>query len=168
MGIRTIFNMLGPLTNPASADAQIIGVYSAHLTELLAAVLCELGSRRALVAHGSDGMDEVSISGETKITELNEGKIRTYTIRPEEFGIERASLKEIQGGDALRNSDIIRAILKGERGPRRDIVALNASAALLAGSLVGDLKEGIELASKSIDSGAADDKLKRLIEFTNR
>ena len=168
MGIRTIFNMLGPLTNPAGADSQIIGVYAAHLTELLAQVLGELGSRRALVVHGSDGLDEISISGESKITELKDGRVSTYSIRPEDFGFERASLKDIQGGDADQNAGIIRTLLNGESGPRRDIVLLNAAAALLAGSLATDLKEGIQLASRSIDSGAALEKLNRLIEFTNR
>ena len=168
MGIRTIFNMLGPLINPAGADSQVIGVYAAHLTELLARVLGELGSRRALVVHGSDGLDEISISGESKITELRNGKISTYTIQPEDLGFERASLSEIQGGDAPQNAGIIRAILSGEPGPRRDIVLLNAAAALLAGSLATDLKSGIELASRSIDQGAALEKLNLLIEFTNR
>ena len=168
MGIRTIFNMLGPLTNPAGADAQVIGVYAAHLTELLAQVLGELGSRRALVVHGSDGLDEISISGESKITELKRGKISTYTIRPEDFGFERASLQDIQGGDALENAGIILAILNGEAGPRRDIVLLNAAAAVLAGGLATDLKEGIELASRSIDSRGAIEKLNLLVEFTNR
>jgi anthranilate phosphoribosyltransferase len=168
MGIRTIFNMLGPLTNPAGADAQIIGVYAAHLTELLAQVLGELGTRRALVVHGSDGLDEISISGESKVTELKNGRVSTYSIRPEDFGFERASLKDIQGGDAQHNAGIIKALLNGEPGPRRDIVLLNAGAALLAGSLAGDLKEGIELASRSIDRGAALQKLILLMEFTNR
>jgi anthranilate phosphoribosyltransferase len=118
--------------------------------------------------HGSDGLDEISISGESKITELKNGKVSTYKIRPEDFGIERASLRDIQGGDALQNAGMIKAILNGERGPRRDIVLLNAAAALLAGSVAIDLKEGIELASRSIDGGAGLKKLNLLVEFTNR
>jgi anthranilate phosphoribosyltransferase len=168
MGIRTIFNMLGPLTNPAAADTQVIGVYAAHLTELLARVLGELGSRRALVVYGTDGLDEVSISGETRISELKNGAVVTYTVQPEDFGIERSPLKAIQGGDARQNAEIIREILNGNQGPRRDIVLLNAAAALLASSKVADLKEGILIASESIDSGKALAKLKGLIEFTNR
>jgi anthranilate phosphoribosyltransferase len=168
MGIRTIFNMLGPLTNPAGADTQVIGVYAAHLTELLARVLGELGSRRALVVYGVDGLDEVSITGETRISELKEGGVDTYAIQPEDFGFERASLKAIEGGDALQNAEIIREVLRGKHGPRRDIVLLNTAAALLASSKVTHLKEGIQLGSESIDSGNALGKLKALIEFTNQ
>jgi anthranilate phosphoribosyltransferase len=167
MGIRTIFNMLGPLTNPAGANVQVIGVYSAHLTELLASVLAELGSRRVLVVHGSDGMDEITITGVSKVTELKEGKLATYTIGPEELGLTKATLKEIQGGDATRNAEIILGILSGEAGPRRDIVLLNGAAALVASSKAADFREGIRVAAESIDSGAAMAKLRRLIEFTN-
>lgn len=168
MGIRTIFNMLGPLTNPAGADTQVIGVYAAHLTELLAQVLGELGSRRALVVYGAEGLDEVSITGETRISELKDGAVATYAVRPEDFGLERAPLKAIQGGDASQNAEIIREILNGKHGPRRDIVLLNTAAALLASGKAGDLKEGIAVGSESIDSGKALAKLKTLIEFTNQ
>lgn len=167
MGIRTIFNLLGPLTNPAGANTQLIGVYAEQLTELLAQVLRELGSTRALVVHGMDGLDEVSISGQTKITELKNRELSTYTVQPEDFGLRRAPLKEIQGGDARQNAEIILSILKRNDGPRRDIVLLNAAAALLASYKAGDFKVGIELARESIGTGAALAKLHRLVEFTN-
>jgi anthranilate phosphoribosyltransferase len=167
MGIRTIFNMLGPLTNPAGADTQVIGVYAAPLTEMLAAALRALGSRRALVVHGSDGLDEISISAESKVTELAEGEIRTYTVMPEDFGLRRASLEAIRGGDARQNSAIILEVLRGEPGPRRDIVLLNAAAALVASRRASDFTEGVRLAAEAIDSGKAMMKLERLIEFTN-
>ena len=168
MGIRTIFNMLGPLTNPAGANVQVVGVYSSHLTELLASVLRELGSTRVLVVHGSDGLDEISITAESKITELRNGELSTYTVAPEDFGLARATLEEIQGGDAHQNSEIILEVLRGERGPRRDIVLLNAAAAFVASSKAADLTEGVRVAVESIDSGKALEKLERLIEFTNR
>ncbi|HJQ70141.1 MAG TPA: anthranilate phosphoribosyltransferase [Blastocatellia bacterium] len=167
MGIRTVFNMLGPLTNPAGANAQVIGVYAGHLTELLAEVLGALGTRRALVVHGADGLDEVSVTTESKVTELREGKISTYTVRPEDFGLARASLKDIQGGDAEENARIILEVLGGAPGPRRDIVLMNAAAALVASSKVEGFQEGIALAAESIASGKAMAKLQRLIEFTN-
>jgi len=168
MGIRTIFNMLGPLTNPAGANVQVVGVYAAHLTELLAQVLGELGSRRALVVHGSDGLDEISITAKSKVTELNNGNLSTYDISPEDFGLRRASLAEIQGGDAQQNCEIIRGVLRGTPGARRDIVLLNAAAALVASNKVIDLSEGVSAAASSIDSGRAMQKLESLIEFTNR
>jgi anthranilate phosphoribosyltransferase len=168
MGIRTIFNMLGPLTNPAGANTQVVGVYAAHLTELLASVLGELGSSRALVVHGSDGLDEMTITGETKITELRNGESRTYFVAPEDLGLTRATLAEIQGGDARQNSEIILEVLRGTQGPKRDIVLMNAAAAFVASSGVGDLREGVTLAAESIDSGKALNKLNQLIEFTNQ
>ena len=167
MGIRTIFNMLGPLTNPAGANTQVIGVYAPHLTELLAEVLRRLGSTRALVVHGSDGLDEISITGESKVTELAHGRVESYTVRPEDFGLKRAELKDIQGGDARKNASIILRVLEGEPGPCRDIVLLNASAGLVASSKVSDMGEGIRAASESIDSGKALAKLQGLVAFTN-
>ena len=167
MGIRTVFNMLGPLTNPAGANAQVIGVYASHLTELLAEVLGALGARRALVVHGADGLDEISVTSESKITELREGGITTYTVRPEDFGIPRASIRDIQGGDAEQNARIILEVLRGTPGPRRDIVLMNAAAALVASSKVDGLQKGIAAAKESIESGNAMAKLQRLIEFTN-
>jgi anthranilate phosphoribosyltransferase len=166
LGIRTIFNLLGPLTNPAGADTQVIGVYSAHLTELLAQALNALGSRRAMVVHGSDGLDEVTITGESKVTELRGGKIETYTVAPEDFGITRASMKDIQGGDAQQNAQIIIEVLGNKSGPRRDIVLMNAAAALVASNKATDFKEGVKLAQDSIASGRAKAKLDQLIEFT--
>ncbi len=167
MGIRTVFNMLGPLTNPAGANAQVIGVYADHLTELLAEVLGALGTSRALVVHGADGLDEISVTSETKITELREGKITTYTVRPEDYGIPRASLSDIQGGDAEENAQIILEVLRGTPGPRLDIVLMNAAAAIVASSKVESFQEGIAMAAESIKSGKAMAKLQRLIEFTN-
>ena len=168
MGIRTIFNMLGPVTNPAGAITQVVGVYAAHLTDLLARVLSELGSKRALVVHGSDGLDEITITCESKITELNDGELKTYFISPEDFGLARAAPGEIQGGDARQNGEIILRVLRAERGPRRDIVLLNAAAGLVASSRVRDLNEGVSLAAESIDSGSALNKLNHLIAFTNQ
>jgi anthranilate phosphoribosyltransferase len=167
MGIRTIFNMLGPLTNPAGANTQVIGVYAAHLTDLLAQVLNELGTTRALVVHGGDGLDEITITGESKVSELNQGKLSAYTIRPDDFGLMRATLREIRGGDAAENSRIILEVLGGARNPRRDVVLLNAAAALVASSKANDFGEGVRLAAESIDNGSAMAKLQGLIEFTN-
>ena len=168
MGIRTIFNLLGPLTNPAGADTQVVGVYAEHLTDLLARVLGELGCSRALVVHGSDGLDEITITGESKITELRNGRIRSYSVTPEDAGLSRAPLNEIQGGDAEANSAIIHDVLDGTRGPRRDIVLLNAAAALVACSKTAGFPEGVAVAAESIDSGKAKAKLQRLVEFTNQ
>lgn len=167
MGIRTIFNMLGPLTNPAGATTQVIGVYAPQLTELLAEVLRRLGSTRALVVHGADGLDEISITGESKVTELARGRIESYTVRPEDFGLKRAGLNEIQGGDAQKNAGIIMRVLEGQPGPCRDIVLLNAAAGFVASSRVENLEEGVRTASESIDSGKALAKLQHLIAFTN-
>jgi anthranilate phosphoribosyltransferase len=167
MGIRTIFNMLGPLTNPAGANAQLIGVYAPQLTELLAEVLRKLGTKRALVVHGSDGMDEITISGSSKVTELRDEKLSTYSVRPEDFGLSPAPLKEIQGGDAQQNAQIILRVLSGEVGPTRDVVLMNAAAALLASSKISNFQEGVQLARDAIDSGRAIAKLRHLIEFTN-
>jgi len=168
MGIRTIFNMLGPLTNPAGANTQVVGVYAANLTELLARVLGELGCTRALVVHGGDGLDELTITGESKITEWKNGESSTYFIVPEDFGLKRASLTDIRGGDASQNSGIILEVLKGTRGAKRDIVLLNAAAAFVASSKANDLGEGVQIAARSIDNGNALRKLEQLIEFTNQ
>src|SRR3989475_3668740 len=162
MGVRTVFNMLGPLTNPADANAQVIGVYAASLTEPLARVLAELGTVRAFVVHGADGLDEVSNTGESVIAEVRDGVVRTYTLRPEDFGVSPASIAELRGGDRDENARIIRGVLQGEPGPRRDIVLMNAAAALVAGLRAHDLKDGVALAAASIDSGRAFVKLERL------
>jgi len=163
--IRTVFNILGPLTNPAHAPAQVIGVYDGRLTEMMAQVLKELGTVRAFVVHGEDGLDEISNTCESRISELRHNEVRTYTVRPEDFGLPRAGMKDLQGGSAADNAEIIRRILKGERGPKRDIVVLNAGAAIAAGGKAEDIPAGIGTAQHSIDSGAALDKLNQLVEF---
>ena len=168
MGVRTVFNMLGPLTNPAGANAQVIGVYAATLTEPLARVLAELGTIRAFVVHGADGLDEISNTGESHIAEVHEGVVRSSRVRPEDFGMPRAAIADLQGGDRQENADIIRRILGGEMGPRRDIVLMNAAAALVAGGKARDLKEGVALGAQSIDSRAAARKLEALVAFSRR
>jgi anthranilate phosphoribosyltransferase len=168
MGIRTVFNMLGPLTNPAGANAQVIGVYSGTLTEPLARVLAELGTIRAFVVHGADGLDEISNTGESRISEVHEGVVRNSGVRPEDFGMPRASIHALQGGDRQENAQIIRQVLGGEPGPRRDIVLMNAAAALVVGGKARNLKDGVGLAAQSIDSGAAARKLAQLVELSQR
>jgi len=167
MGIRTVFNILGPLTNPARASAQILGVYDQSLTEVMAEVLRNLEVRHALVVHGTDGMDEISNTGPSKISELRDGKVKTYTVTPEQFGLPRAKINDLKGGTVEENARIAREILSGGDGPRRDIVLLNAAAALLAAGKASDFVRGLELAAESIDSGAALEKLEKLMEFTN-
>ncbi len=167
IGIRTIFNILGPLTNPLRANVRLLGVYHSSLTEPLARVLKNLGVRGAFVVCGEDGLDEISLSTRTKITQLKEGQIRTYYIQPEDFGMRKVSRDEIRGGDRKENAHILRSILEGERGARREIVLLNAAACLVAADMAEDLKEGIEMASESIDSGKAKEKLEMLISLTN-
>ena len=168
MGIRTVFNMLGPLTNPAGANAQVIGVYSAALTEPLARVLAELGTIRAFVVHGADGLDEISTTGESRISEVREGSVRSFTVVPEEFGVARASIADLRGGDREQNAEIIREILDGGRGPRRDIVLVNAAAALVAGGMCRDLREGVDRAGRSIDGGAARGRLEALVTLSQK
>ena len=163
--MRTMFNLLGPLTNPARASGQVVGVYSLDLVEKLAEALSMLGARRALVVHGLDGLDEITITGTTRVAEAREGSVRSYEVEPEEFGMKRATLQEISGGDAAENAAIIRAILGGERSPRRDVVLLNASAALVAAGKSERIAEAIPIAVKSIDSGAAAAKLEALAAF---
>ena len=165
--MRTMFNLLGPLTNPARANGQVVGVYSLDLVEKLAEALSMLGLRRALVVHGLDGLDEITITTKTRVAEAREGSVRSYEIEPEEFGMNRASLQEISGGDANENAAIIRAILEGEKSARRDIVILNAAAALVAAARADHIAGAIPLAAKSIDSGAAAQKLNALIQFSS-
>ncbi|HYE91845.1 MAG TPA: anthranilate phosphoribosyltransferase, partial [Terriglobales bacterium] len=162
------FNLLGPLTNPASANAQVIGVADAGLTDPLARVLAELGTLRAFVVHGADGLDEISITGESQLSEVREGNVRSYTVRPEDFGLPRASLADLRGGDRQQNAQIIRDVLGGQRGPRRDIVLMNAAAALVAGGRAAELKDGVALAAQSIDSGGARDRLERLVAYSQK
>ncbi|MFA6320885.1 MAG: anthranilate phosphoribosyltransferase [Candidatus Omnitrophota bacterium] len=168
IGIRTIFNILGPLSNPANATSQVLGVYDAKLTEIMANVLKRLGTRRAFVVCGMDTLDEITITGKTRVSELKAGKISTYYIAPEKFGLKKARLEDIGGGSAEENARIIISILKGEKGPRRDVVLMNASAALVSGHQAKDFKSGVKMAAASIDAGLAMDKLLRLIEITNK
>ena len=158
LGIRTVFNLLGPLSNPAGAQAQVMGVYAADRVALVAEAMVLLGTRHAFVVHGQDeqgrGLDEISISGSTQVAEVREGRIRFETLRPEQFGLARAPLSALQGSDVAANAGILRAIFAGESGPRRDIVLLNAAAVLVTGGCAASLAEGIELARATIDSGA--------------
>jgi anthranilate phosphoribosyltransferase len=165
--MRTMFNLLGPLTNPAHANGQVVGVYSLDLVEKLAEALSMLGLHRALVVHGLDGLDEITITGTTRVAEARDGSVRSYEVEPEEFGMTRAALHEISGGDAPENAAIIRAILAGEKSPRRDIILLNAAAALVAAGKADRIGEAVPLASRSIDSGAARAKLDALSTFTS-
>lgn len=165
--LRTVFNLLGPLTNPAHASAQVVGVYSSDLVEKVAEALRLLGLWRALVVHGMDGLDEITITGATKIAEVREGAVRKYEVMPELFGMKRAPMESIAGGDAVENAAIIRAILSGEKSPRRDVVLLNAAAALVAAGRADSILDGLPAAADSIDSGAAAQKLQRLVEFTS-
>jgi len=165
--MRTMFNLLGPLTNPACASGQVVGVYSLDLVEKLAEALSMLGLHRALVVHGLDGLDEITITEKTRVAEAREGSVRSYEVEPEEFGMVRATLQEISGGDAPENAAIIRAILGGEKSPRRDVVLLNAAAALVAAGRADHIADGVPLAAKSIDSGAAAGRLEALARFTS-
>jgi len=165
--LRTVFNLLGPLTNPAHASAQVVGVYSAALVEKLAEALSMLGLHRALVVHGLDGLDEITITSPTRIAEVREGAVRTYDVTPEEFGMNRGTLDDISGGDAAANANIIREVLAGKPSPRRDVVLLNAAAALVAAGSADRLTDALPLASKSIDSGAAYERLQALVRFSS-
>ncbi len=165
--MRTMFNLLGPLTNPARASGQVVGVYALELVEKLAEALSMLGLRRALVVHGIDGLDEITITGTTRVAEAREGSVRSYEVEPEEFGMKRAALQDIAGGDAKENAAIIRAVLSGEKSARRDVVLLNAAAALVAAGRAEHLAEAIPLAAASVDSGAAAGKLEALLRFTS-
>ena len=162
IGARTIFNALGPLSNPAGATRQVVGVYSAALTETLAGVLGTLGAERAFVVHGSDGLDEMTLTGPTRVSELRDGSVSTYDVSPGDFGLAQASADALKGGDADYNAEITRSILNGEEGPRRDIVLLNAAAAIVAGDKARDLNEGVQVAAEVIDSGKALEKLEGL------
>jgi len=170
---RTIFNLLGPLTNPSGASAQLVGVYGDGVTELMARALGELGVRRAFVVHGADGLDEISISGDTYVSELRNGNVQNYEVTPEDFGLRRAPLDSILGGDAKQNAEIIhkvlgRSLLYREHTPHRDIVLANASAALVAAGRASDFRDGVQVATESIDSGKAREKLDAFVAFTQR
>ena len=164
---RTVFNLLGPLTNPAGAQAQVVGVFSAEVIDLMAGTLAELGVTRAFVVHGAGGLDEISLSGETLVAEVREGGIKRYTVAPEDFGVPRASLDAVRGGSPAENAAILQSIFAGEPGPRRDIVVINTAAALVAAGVAGNFKEGAELAAQALSSNAAEGKLSELKKFTN-
>lgn len=166
LGIRTIFNILGPLTNPAGAQGQVLGVFDENLTEVLAGVLCNLGTENALVVHGMDGLDEITTTDATKITEVKYSQLSTRYITPEEYGLKRAEKAELAGGDAATNAEIITSIFCGEKGPQRDIVLLNAAAAFHVGRAAKDMQEGLTLAAGIIDTGRAAQKLAELRSFT--
>ncbi|MFH1837097.1 MAG: anthranilate phosphoribosyltransferase [Candidatus Omnitrophota bacterium] len=166
IGIRTIFNILGPLCNPLKSGRQIIGVYDAKLTGTIANVLKKLGSKRAYVVHGQGPLDEVTISGRTKVSELKNDRVRTFYVSPATFGMRKAAISDIRGGTAKKNAKIIRDILSGKRGPKRDVVLINASLALMAAGKAKDPIEGVKIAMKAIDSGEALGKLEKLIKET--
>jgi len=168
IGIRTIFNLLGPLTNPAGASAQVLGVYDPNLTEKIAHVLKKLGTKEAFVVCGEGTLDEISICGPTRISHLRNGEVETFDLNPEEVGLKRAVPGDIRGGNAHENAQIIREILNGQQGAKRDVVLLNAAAAFVAVGLDRGFKEGIERAAASIDSGRARKKLDQLVDFTRQ
>jgi anthranilate phosphoribosyltransferase len=167
IGIRTIFNVLGPLTNPAGAQAQVLGVYAPTLTKSLANVLKNLGSQRALVVHGGDGLDEITTTTTTQVSELSDGEVNTYTLDPTELGIPTAQPSDLKGGTPEENAEMTLSVLRGEKGPKRDIVLLNAAAAIVAGSKAADITAGLAVAEESIDSGGALERLEGLKAKSN-
>tara|TARA_B100001750_G_C15500602_1_gene596925 strand:+ start:457 stop:1470 length:1014 start_codon:yes stop_codon:yes gene_type:complete len=167
IGIRTVLNLLGPLTNPAGTTAQVMGVYSSGIVQTAAHVLKNLGTERAFVVHSNDGLDEITTTSTTQVAEVKDNKVMNYELAPENLGLPRASIEDLKGGEAADNAKIIRSILSGAQGPRRDIVLLNSAAALIAAGMASDFEEGITLAAKAIDSGAAQEKLVALIRMTN-
>ena len=168
IGVRTIFNILGPLTNPAQARHQLVGVYDSKLTPVLAAVLHNLGAERAFVVHGSDGLDELTTTGATIVSELRSGGVHTYEVRPEDFGVTRGRPTDLQGGEAAHNADLVKRILGDEASPQRDIVLLNAAAAIAAGTADQSIADCLPQARESLESGRALAKLEKLREFTQQ
>lgn len=168
LGFRTIFNILGPLSNPANATAQVVGVFEERLTEVFGKVLKELGLKHVMVVHGKDGLDEITTTDETIVTELKEGVLSTYTIRPEDYGLTRAKMSDLVGGETQQNVEILKEVLSGTKGPKRDILLLNAGAALYVADKVPDIQLGINLAAEVIDEGLAMAKLEAFIVSTNR
>ncbi|MGZ4809912.1 MAG: anthranilate phosphoribosyltransferase [Thermoanaerobaculia bacterium] len=166
LGVRTIFNVLGPLTNPAFARRQVLGVYSAHLVDLLARVLVALGAEHALVVHSHDGLDEISVSAPTRVCEVRDGAVTSYEITPEEIGVSRHAIEAIAGGDTAQNARIANAVLAGELGARQEVVAANAGAALYVSGAVKSIRDGVELARESIRGGRARRKLEELVAAT--
>jgi len=167
MGIRTIFNILGPITNPAGAKRQILGVFANGLTDILAMVLGNLGAVDAMVVHGEDGLDEVSISGRTRVSRFKDGKIENFYIRPEDFGIMRSKIENIRGGSREANAAITLSILSGEEGPRRDIVLINSAVAIVIAGKTGDFKTAFDIATDAVDSGMALKKLEEVKRVSN-
>ena len=167
IGIRTVFNLLGPLTNPAMASHQLIGLYSGELVPTIAHVLKNLGSVRAMVVHGIEGLDEISLCGPTKVAELRDGKVEEYTLEPERFGLTKCQLEDLHGGTAEQSAAIVRGVLQGNKGPARDVVLLNSGAALYVGGAAASIQEGTRIAAESIDSGKAQQKLEQLVQMTN-
>ncbi len=163
LGVRTAFNLLGPLTNPAGAQAQLVGVPHSELTELIARALLLLGARRAWVVHGADGIDELSTTGHTKVSECRDGSVRTFYVHPSDFGLAKAAASDLRGGEASTNAGIVREILGGVKGPKRDVVLLNAGASLMIGGQAASVREGIQLAASAIDSGAAMNTLDAMV-----
>lgn len=168
LGIKTVFNILGPLTNPANAKGRLLGVFDEKLTEPLAKVLRNLGIERAMVIHGRDGLDEITTTTTTKVAELKNGEILQYEIKPELFGIPRSKKEDLVGGDISENIGILYSILKGDKGPKRDIVVLNAAAALYVGKVAASIEEGVILAAEILDSGKALEKLYEMRDFSQR
>lgn len=167
MGVRTLFNLLGPLTNPAGAPCQLIGVFAPELTEAFAEALKKLGSRRVLVVHGHDGMDEITLTTTTRCSELQDGRVKTYDIDPTVYFSDFCTNEDLEGGEPADNAEITRGILEGKiTGPKRDIVLINSAASLMAGTLANDLADGIQKSAESIDSGAALEKMNQLVEFS--
>lgn len=167
IGIRTVFNLLGPLTNPAMATHQLIGLYSGDLVGMIAHVLKNLGSVCAMVVHGMEGLDEISLCGPTKVAELRGGQVKEYIVEPEQFGLKRCRMEDLHGGNAEQSAAIVRGVLQGDKGPARDVVLLNGGAALYVGGSAATIQDGMRLAAESIDSGKASEKLARLVEMTN-
>lgn len=168
MGIRTVFNILGPLANPSRAKKMVVGVYNPDLTEKIAAVMSRLGVERAFVVSGADNMDEITLSGNTTVSEIKDGTIATYRITPEQFGFERADLEELRGGDGVQNAEITKNILKGiEKGAKRNIILLNAGATLYVGGVAESIEAGVKLAAEILDSGKAYGKLEELVRVSN-
>jgi anthranilate phosphoribosyltransferase len=168
IGKRTVFNLLGPLTNPADAEAQVLGVFSADVIDTVAAALAELGTRHAFVVHGAGGLDEISLSGETQIAEVRQGSFRRFIVAPEDFGVSRAPLETIRGGTPQENAKLIHSLLTGEPGPRLDIVVANAAAALVVTGIAEDFRSAAELARHAVSSGEAREKLESLKKFSHR
>jgi anthranilate phosphoribosyltransferase len=167
IGVRSIFNVLGPLTNPAGAKRQVMGVFNGELTEPLANVLRHLGSEHVMVVHGSDGLDEITLAGPTRVSELKDGSVSTYDLDPKDYGLTLAETDALKGGDPEANAKIASDILKGEKGPKRDVVILNAGAVIYVGGKADSLEAGMQAASEAIDSGAAMAKLEQLVRLTN-